>query len=154
MSNQIENIKILREATGAGVMKAKKALEDAGGDVDKAKADLMSKVDAIAAKRADRVAADGLVYSYIHNNGKLGSMILMSSETDFVARNEKFVELCKEIAMQICTDDYETLDDVLKAEYMRDASKTLEGLIKETTAKLGEKIVLRKFVKFSTADEE
>ncbi len=151
---EIEKIKQLREETGAGVMEVKRALDGVGGDYDKAKAELMSQVDAKAAKKADRIAGDGLVFSYIHNTGKVGSMILMLCETDFVARNEDFQKTCKEIAMQVCTEDYESVEELLKAEYMRDASKTIEDLVKEATAKFGEKIVLRKFIKYSTSDEE
>ena len=145
----VEKIKILREETGAGVMEVKNTLEKFDGDVDKARKDLMSKVSAKAAKKADREAGDGLVYSYIHNNGKLGSMILMACETDFVAKNENFKELCKEIAMQVCTEDYKKVKEVLEAPYMRDESKTVQDLINEAIAKLGEKIELKEFVKYA-----
>jgi len=148
----IAKIKQLREDTGAGVMEVKEALEKHDGDVKKAKEELMKKVSAKAAKKADREAGEGLVYSYIHLNGKVGSLILMACETDFVAKTDDFQTLCKEVAMQVCTDDYSTVKDLLKAEYMRDGSKTVSKLIEEATAKLGEKIELKKFVKYSIND--
>ncbi len=148
----IEMVKKLREETGAGVMEVKQALESSGGDLDKAKKKLMKKVSSKAAKKADRIATDGLVYSYIHNNGKMGSLILMACETDFVAKTDDFQKLCKEIAMQVCTDDYLGVEELLKAEYMRDAARTLGDLIEEATAKLGEKIELKKFVKYTIND--
>ncbi len=148
----IKKIKQLREYTGAGVMEVKQALEKNNGDLEKAKKELMKKVSAKAAKKADRVAGDGLVYSYIHLNGKLGSLIHMACETDFVAKTDDFQNLCKEVAMQVCTEDIDNVKDLLKAEYMRDASKTVGDLITEATAKLGEKIELKKFIKYSISD--
>jgi len=148
----IKKIKELREETGAGVMEVKEALEKHDGDIAKARKELQSKVAKKAAKKADRIAKDGLVYSYIHNNGKMGSMLVMACETDFVARTDDFKTLCKEIAMQICTDDYKNVGVLLKSEYMRDPSKTLNDLINEAIAKIGEKIELKKFVKYSVND--
>lgn len=148
----IQNIKMLREETGAGILEVKQALEKYQGSVEEARKYLMSMVGDKAAKKAERTARDGLVYSYIHNNGKFGSMILMACETDFVAKTNDFISLCKEIAMQICTDDYENLEGLLSSEYMRDSSKKVGDLITETTAKLGEKIELKKFVKYSISD--
>jgi elongation factor Ts len=148
----IKKIKQLREDTGAGVMEVKQTLDKHGGDLEKARKDLMKKVSAKAAKKADRVAGDGLVYSYIHLDGKLGSLILMACETDFVAKTDDFQNLCKEIAMQVCTEDIDNVKDLLKAEYMRDTSKTVGDLVTEATAKLGEKIELKKFVKYSISD--
>jgi len=148
----IKKIKQLREDTGAGVMEVKQALDKHGGDLEKAKKELMKKASAKAAKKADRVAGDGLIYSYIHLNGKLGGLIHMACETDFVAKTDAFQNLCKEVAMQVCTEDIDKVKDLLKAEYMRDASKTVGDLITEATAKLGEKIELKKFIKYSISD--
>lgn len=148
----IQKIKQLREDTGAGVLEVKEMLDKHDGDVKKAKEELMKKASAKAAKKADRVAGDGLVYSYIHNKGKIGSMLLMACETDFVAKTEDFQKLCKEIAMQICTDDFEDVEQLLKTPYMRDESKTIQDLINETLAKVGEKIELKKFIKYSISD--
>lgn len=145
----VDDIKKLRDETGAGVLEIKNALEEFDGDFEKAKEDLMKKGKAKAAKKADRDALDGLVYAYIHNGGKVGSLILMACETDFVAKTDDFQNLCKEVAMQVCTGDYDSVKNLLKAEYMRDESKTIKDLITEAIAKLGENIELREFTKYS-----
>jgi elongation factor Ts len=144
-----EDIKKLRELTGAGVLDVKKALDEFGEDFEKVKKDLMEKGKAKAAKKADRDASDGLVYSYIHNEGKVGSLILMACETDFVAKTDDFQNLCKEVAMQVCTGDYESVGELLKDDYMRDGEKKVKDLITEAIAKLGENIELREFTKYS-----
>lgn len=97
----IEAIKILRERTGAGMMDCKKALEESNMDLDKACDWLREKGIAKAAKKADRIAAEGLVYSYIHMGGKIGVLEEINCETDFVARSDNFVAFCKDIALQI-----------------------------------------------------
>ncbi|MBF1347673.1 MAG: translation elongation factor Ts, partial [Megasphaera micronuciformis] len=94
-------VKELREITGAGMMDAKKALVATDGDKEKAIDFLREKGLAAAAKKADRVAAEGLVYSYIHGNGRIGVLVEVNCETDFVAQTEGFKELCKDVAMQI-----------------------------------------------------
>jgi len=152
MAIDAKKIKKLREETGAGVLEIKNILEETDGDFDKAKKELMKKVASKAAKKADRTAADGLVYSYVHNGGKIGSMVLVGCETDFVARTDDFKKLCQEIAMQVCTEEYETKEKLLEAEYIRDPSKKIQDLINETSAKTGEKIELQKFVKFSVGE--
>ncbi len=144
----VENIKKLRDLTGAGVLDIKKSLEEHGADFEKAKADLMEKGKARAASKADRNASDGLVYSYIHNGGKAGSMVLMACETDFVAKTPDFQNLCKEVAMQVCSGDYENVEELLSDEYVRDGSKKVGDLITEAVAKLGENIELKQFVKY------
>ncbi len=144
----VENIKKLRDLTGAGILEIKKALEELG-DFEKAKEHLMEKGKARAASKSDRDASDGLIFSYIHTGGKAGSMILMACETDFVAKTEDFQNLCKEVAMQVCSGDYETVEELLADEYVRDGGKKVGDLITETIAKLGENIELKKFIKYS-----
>ena len=94
-------VKELRERTGAGMMDCKKALAETGGDMEKAVEHLREKGLAAAAKRAGRVAAEGLVESYIHGNGRIGVLVEVNSETDFVAKNEEFKVFVKDVAMQI-----------------------------------------------------
>lgn len=98
-------VKELREKTGAGMMDCKKALTETGGDLDKAVDYLRKKGLADAAKKSGRIAAEGLIASYIHAGGKIGVMVEVNCETDFVARNEEFQELCKDIAMHICASN-------------------------------------------------
>ncbi len=152
MSNNIEIIKKLRDETGAGILEIKNVLEEQGDNYDKTKEELLKKSAAKAAKKSDRVAEDGLVYSYIHNSGKVGSLVLLSCETDFVAKTEDFQKLCKDIAMQVCSEDYEDLEKLLESEYIRDPSKKISDLINEAVAKVGEKIEIRKFAKFSVGE--
>ena len=152
MSNNIEIIKKLRDETGAGILEIKNMLEEQGDDYEKTKEELLKKSAAKAAKKSDRVAEDGLVYSYIHNSGKVGSLVLLSCETDFVAKTEDFQKLCKDIAMQVCTEDYEDVEKLLESEYIRDPSKKISDLINEAVAKVGEKIEIRKFTKFSVGE--
>ena len=103
MSISAKDIKELRELTGAGMMDCKQALKECDGDGEKAKTWLREKGMASAAKRAGRVAAEGAVWSYIHMGGKIGVLAEINCETDFVARGEKFQELCKNICLQICS---------------------------------------------------
>ncbi len=145
----VEDIKKLREETGAGVMEVKQALEEANGSYNGAKAELMKKVSAKAAKKADRNAKDGLIVSYIHHGGKIGSMILLACETDFVAKTDYFQVVGRDIAMQVCTEDYENIEELLASDYIKDPSKKISDLIEELTAKMGEKIEIKRFVKFS-----
>lgn len=95
-------VKELREKTGAGMMDCKKALSETDGDIEKAIEFLRKKGLADAAKKSGRIATEGLVTSYIHGGGKIGVLVEVNCETDFVARNEDFQELCKDIAMHIC----------------------------------------------------
>ena len=152
MSINMEKIKKLRDETGAGLLEIRNILEEVGGDFEKAREELMKNVASKAAKKSDRIVEDGLVYSYVHNSGKVGSLVLVGCETDFVAKTDDFQKLCKEIAMQICTENYESVEDLLNAEYVRDPSKKVVDLVNEVTAKVGEKIEIRKFVKFAVGE--
>ena len=103
MSGRIsaQDVKELRERTGAGMMDCKAALEEAGGDMDKAIDLLRVKGQAKAAKRGERAAGEGLVSSYVHHNGKVGAMVEVNCETDFVARNEEFAQFVREVASHV-----------------------------------------------------
>jgi len=107
-------VKELREKTGAGMMDCKKALKETDGDLDKAVEYLRTKGLSDAAKKSDRVAAEGIVTSYIHAGGKIGVLVEVNSETDFVAKNEEFQELARDIAMHICASNpkYVSPDEV------------------------------------------
>ncbi|HOD01142.1 MAG TPA: translation elongation factor Ts [bacterium] len=152
MAINVEIIKKLRDETGAGILEIRDVLEKTGEDFEKAKEELMKKVASKAAKKSDRIAEDGLVYSYIHSSGKVGSLVLLSCETDFVARTDDFQKLCKEVAMQVCTEDYENVESLLNSDYIRDPSKKISDLVNETIAKVGEKIEIRRFAKFTVGE--
>ena len=105
MSVPPESVKKLREMSGAPMMECKKALEESGGDMEKAFTILRKRGQAAAAKKASRVASEGLVGSYIHAGGKIGVLVEVNCESDFVARNEEFLQLVHDLAMQICATD-------------------------------------------------
>lgn len=115
-------VKTLRERTGAGMMDCKKALSESNGDMDKAVEYLRENGLAAAAKRAGRIAAEGIVDSYIHGNGRIGVLVEVNSETDFVAKNTEFKEFVKNIAMQIAA---------AKPEYIKKEDVPEEALNKE-----------------------
>lgn len=103
MAISAKDVKNLRESTGAGMMDCKKALEESGGDMDKAVVWLRERGIAKAAKRGDKVASEGAVQSYIHMGGKVGVLVEINCETDFVARGDDFQDLCKNVCLQICS---------------------------------------------------
>jgi elongation factor Ts len=151
-------VKELREKTGAGVMECKRALQDAGGNMEKAIELLREKGMTKHAKLAGREARQGLIESYIHTGGRIGALVEVNCETDFVARTPEFRTLAREIAMQVASmnpssvgavDGTDGGDDVLlNQEYIRDARKTIRDLIKETIGKVGENIQVSRFQRF------
>ncbi len=144
----IDKIKKLRETTAAGVMDCRKALEEAGGDFDRAVAVLQEQGIARAAKKATRATREGLVEPYVHSGGKIGSLVKLSCETDFVARTDEFKTLAHEVAMQVAATAPQSLDDLLEQPYIRDPSKTIKDLLVEVVAKLGENIKVDSFARF------
>ncbi len=149
----MEKIKELRELTGAGVMDAKKALEETGGDIKKAIEVINAKGLAKAANKSDREVNSGKIYCYTHNGGVAGAMVEVACETDFVASNPEFSELCKEIAMQICSMNPETVEDLMAMAYIRDSSKTMEELVKGLIGKTGENIRIIRFARFKLGEK-
>ncbi|HEY9780525.1 MAG TPA: translation elongation factor Ts [Leptolyngbyaceae cyanobacterium] len=187
-------VKELRDRTGAGMMDCKKALQENSGEIEKAVEWLRQKGLASAGKKAGRVAAEGLVDSYIHTGGRIGVLVEVNCETDFVARNQAFVELVRNIAMQIAAcpnveyvkvsdipaeiadkekaiemgkDDLAGKPDNIKEKivsgridkrlkelslvdqpYIKDQSMTVEELVKQSVAQLGENIQIRRFARF------
>lgn len=145
----LETIKSLREATGAGVMDAKKALEESNGDIEKAKTWLKEKGIERAEKKSDREIKSGKVFAYIHGGGAVGAMVKIGCETDFVAKNEEFEKMGNEIAMQIAAMNPETLEDLLDQDYIRDSSKKIKDLVTDAVSKLGENITVAEMTRFS-----
>lgn len=125
-----DEIKKLRELTDAPMMDCKKALVDAGGDMDKAKEELLKRGAAQAQKKAERVANEGLVASYIHAGGKIGVLVEVNSETDFVARNPKFGELTRDIAMHIAAMSPQYIDrESVPADVVEGVRSELKGSV-------------------------
>lgn len=154
----MDKIKELRELTGAGIMDAKRAIEEVEnsrtrelkGDeiIELAKKIIEARGLAKAAKKSDRSTAAGRVYSYIHATGKVGAMVEIACETDFVADNADFVTLCKEVAMQIASMNPAGVEELLAMDYIRDGSKKIEDLVKALIAKTGENMKIVRFSRF------
>lgn len=197
MSVSAELIKKLRAMTGAGMMDVKNTLEETGGDIDKAAALLRERGIAKASKKADRAASEGIVGSYVHHNGKIAVLVEVNCETDFVARNEQFQELAKNLAIHIAMANPQVVSssevpeaqvkaerDALAAEaraegkpeniiekmiegrlkkyyaeiclleqaYIKDDSKTIDQLIKESIATIGENIQIGRFSRIAIGE--
>jgi len=146
MAVTAKDIQKLRDLTGAGMMDCKKALDDAGGDIDAALKIVHERGAAKVAKRSDREAGAGLIESYIHNE-RIGVLVDVRAETDFVVRSDEFRTLAKELAMQIAAVGPENIEELMKQPYMRDDSKTIEDVIKEVAAKVGENVQVRTFTR-------
>jgi len=145
MNISAQQIKDLREKTQAGFADCKNALEEAGGDMKKAEEILRKKGFEKAAKKSDRETGQGLVESYVHQTGKVGVLVSLLCETDFVARTDEFKSLAHEVAMQVAAMNPKDTAALLKQEYIRDGSKTINDLVTEAIAKLGENIQIGEF---------
>lgn len=163
MEISIEMIKELRNQCGAGVMDCRNALLEVNGDVEKALQILKEKGLLKAQKRADRVTTQGLVEAYIHTGGRIGALIEVNCETDFVARTDEFKALAHELAMQVAAlaPQFITEEEIpdganvepqvaclLLQPYIRDPGKTVRDVIIETIARVGENIRVRRFARF------
>ncbi len=196
MKIDIATIKELREETGMGVMDCKKALEEAGGDREKAKAFLKQRGAEIVAKKNLRTAKEGLIASYVHTGGKIGVLVEVNCETDFVARNETFQNFAKNICLQVAATNptYLKVEDVpepilaeqrkwweeevkdkspserekflaerldnfyrenvlFQQPFIREPQKTVQEYLQEVAARIGEKIVIRRFVRLELGGE-
>ena len=143
----VNDIQKLRELTGAGVMECKRALADANGDFNRALQLISERGIARADKKAVRATGAGFLESYIHN-GRIGVLLELRSETDFVARSEPFRELAHELAMHIAAAAPENPEALLVQPYIRNESITVQTLIKNTIAKVGENIRVERFCRY------
>ena len=165
MTTQITTamIRELREKTGAGVMDAKRALEQADGNASKAEDLLKEKGLASAAKRSGRATAEGVVEAYIHSGGRIGAMVELNCETDFVARTDDFRGLARNLAMQVAAmspafvdresvpaDAGDVADEslLMEQDYIREPGVKINDLVKQLSAKTGENIVVGRFSRF------
>lgn len=145
MQVKLDDIKRLREETSAGVSDCRRALEESGGDYEKAKKLLVARGRQKAASKEGKETHQGIVESYVHSNGKVGVLVELRCETDFVARTEEFRRLAHEIALQVAAMNPKDVGELLFSEYIRDTNKTIETLIKEVIAKVGENITIATF---------
>jgi elongation factor Ts len=158
-----EAIKELRQSSGAGVMDCKRALEEAGGDMERASEILRQRGLALAETKAHRATTQGLVECYIHAGGRIGAMVELNCETDFVARTDGFKALAHDLAMQVAAtgplsispDDLPPATDgdpnemcLLLQPYIRDPARTIQELITEAIAQTKENIQIRRFARF------
>lgn len=195
MASTIEKIKQLREETAAGMMDVKKALEESGGDLDGARRVLRERGQAVAAKKSAREAGEGLIESYVHFNGRVGVLVEVNCETDFVARTPEFKEFAHNVALQVASSNPTPLavapEDIPEAEleeereiarkqaaemgkpenvqekivegrvkkwvseralltqqYVKEPDRTVGDLLQETVQKVGENVIIRRFVRY------
>jgi elongation factor Ts len=142
-------IKSLREETGISVMQCKKALEEAGGDMDKAREALRIIAAAQAEKKADRTIGGGLIASYVHSNKKMAVLVELLCETDFVAQNEEFVAAANQIAMHIGAMDPESPEALLEQPFILNPELTIKQVIEGLIQKTGERVEIGRFVRYS-----
>lgn len=144
-------VKELRERTGAGMMNCKKALSEANGDTEKAIEILREKGLSAAAKKSGRIASEGLVKTYVSEDGKLASIVEVNCETDFVAVNKDFVGFVNNVAKQAALTNATTVEELEKEKYIADNTKTVKDALVALIAKLGENMTVRRFKKFSVS---
>ena len=167
MQVSTEAIKALREQTSAGIMECKRALEEANGDVDAACAVLQERGYAMAKKKEDRVAEQGLVEAYVHTGGRYGALVELNCESDFVARTPEFKELAHDLAMQVvganprfvrpedAPEGWELAENdcLLQQPFIKDPAKTVQDIVTETVAKVRENVRVRRFVRFELGSD-
>lgn len=144
----IDLIKELRSKTSAPVMECKRALEECQGDCKKAKSWLRKKGLARAEKKKDREVKQGLIHCYTHSDGKIGAIIKICCESDFVAKNREFEKLSHELCLQVAAMKPKNVKALLCQEYIRDPKKTIKDLLNEAIAKFGENIKVEEFTRF------
>ncbi len=165
----VDSIKVLRDRTSAGIMDCKRALADAGGDLEKASEILREKGLATAAKKASRDTGEGVIHSYIHGGSRIGALVELNCETDFVGRTADFQGLAHDVAMQVAAmapryvdvdemppDDEANADEVclLRQPFIKDPSRTVQDLVNELVAKVGENVRVRRFSRFALGENE
>ena len=163
MAVSTEDVKKLRDETGAGVMDAKRALDETGGNFDQAKALLRERGVAAAAKRAERATGQGVVEAYIHGQGRIGVIVEVQCETDFVARTDAFRQLARDIAMQVAAMKPLALTPeevpaehsgsaeehaLLTQAFIKDGSRTIQQLVQDVVATTGENVRVARFARF------
>ena len=169
MTVSVDDVKRLREETGAGVMDAKRALDDAAGDFARARALLRERGIAAAAKRSDRETGQGVVESYVHGEGRIGVLVEVNCETDFVARTDEFRALARDLALQVAAMNPAAIapEDVADGEdaphdrdqaalltqaFVKDPARSVRQRIEETIASTGENIRVARFARFELGE--
>lgn len=144
----LKALKKLRDETAASIADCRMALEESNGDYKKALDWIKKRAVEKAEKKADRATSQGLIEAYIHQGGKVGVLVELLCETDFVAKTDDFKALAKEVAMQVAAMNPKDVDTLLKQDYIRDSGQTIEKLTKSVIGKLGENITIKRFTRF------
>ena len=167
MAVSTEAIRQVRDRTGAGIMDVKRALEASDGNLEQAEAALREKGIAKAASKTDRITAEGVVESYIHAGNRIGALVELNCETDFVARTSEFVELAHNIAMQVAAMNplYVTREEIpadedrkpeeislMEQAFIKDTSKSIGDLVLEVRARVGENVRVSRFIRFGLGE--
>jgi elongation factor Ts len=153
-SSALETIKKLRAKTGAGIMEAKRAWEESGGDWEKALAILQERGHARAEAKAERTAAEGVLGVYLHSNQKIAAMVELRCETDFVARDEKFRTLAHDLAMHVAAMNPASREEFLTQPFVKDEGKSVEQLLDAAVLRFGEKIELVRWARWHLGEEK
>ncbi len=153
MAVDIELLKKLRNETGVSIADCRKALDETDNNFEKAKEWLKKHGIEKAAKKSDRATSQGIIESYVHGGGKVGVLVELLCETDFVARTNDFKNLAHEISMQVAAMNPKDTETLLGQEYIRDGALTIQDLIKSVIAKLGENITLKRFERLEIGSE-
>lgn len=152
MAVGIKQISELREETGAGIMAVKKALEEAGGEVKKAKWLLRERGLKKAEKKATKEAEQGIIEAYIHHGGRIVGLVELNCETDFVAKTEAFRQLAHELAMQVASMKPKDISELMEQAYIREPKIKVKELVGEAVGRLGEKIMVRRMVRWELGE--
>ena len=147
-----DKLKQLRAESGVSFSLCKKALEETDNDMNAAKKKLQEWGAKKAADKADRETGQGGIFSYVHHNKKIASLLELQSETDFVSGNDEFQKLGAELAMQIASVPAQDVEEFIKQPYIRDPGKTIDDLIKESILKFGENIRVSRFVRWALGE--
>ncbi len=151
-SADLSKLKQLRQETEVSFSLIKKALEQTDNNVEKAKKLLIEWGAKKAADKSDRATSQGGIFSYVHHNKKVASLVEILCETDFVSGNSEFRTFGQEIAMQVASVPSKSVDELMKQEYIRDGSKTIDDLYKEVVLKLGENIKISRILRWNLAE--
>jgi len=145
MEDNLEKIKKLRKKTNMSIIECKDALQESGGDLEKAFSILKTRGFEENLKRKERETKEGIVDAYVHQNKKIGALVRVSCESDFVAKNKEFQKLAHEIAMQIAAMEPSSIEDLLEQMYIRDPKMKIIDLVNEAINKFGENIKIEDF---------
>ncbi len=151
-NSSMEILKQLRDETGFGIMDIKRALEEANDDVAKAREILKEKSAMVVAKKAERATKQGLIETYSHL-GRIGAMVEVNCETDFVARNEDFKTFVHDLVLHVASMRPTDLDDLLNQPFFKDESHTIRQILDQLVGKIGENIQIKRFAHFELGSE-